>query len=130
MSKLVFLGTGCANNLEGQMTSLCFVVGRQALLIDCGDGMGTMRQLVRANVPLSSFAYAVTIGRKKIVFSAATPTAKNAGIAAAKAGAKQLILTHLRPSSIIGDGSELVKEAKKYFSGPVQLAEDLMEIAI
>lgn len=54
MSKLIFLGTGSANNLERQMTSICFVVGREAFLIDCGDGMGTMRQLVRAGVSLSS----------------------------------------------------------------------------
>lgn len=54
MNKLIFLGTGSANNLERQMTSLCFVVGREAFLIDCGDGMGTLRQLVRAGVPLSS----------------------------------------------------------------------------
>lgn len=262
MRKLIFLGTGSANNLERQMTSLCFVTGKEAFLIDCGDGMGTMRQLVRANIPLSSvktvflthhhadhvigmphflfvqllsdpsmkltvygpaqtlrisrsisfvthgytkahadriafhpmksgeteriskevavtpisvkgpvghpmsiFAYAVSIGKKKVVFTsdmrpngnfmrlaagadilihecfttsrdeqfahaAGHSTAKDAGISAAKAGAKQLILTHLRPSSVIGDGSELVNEAKKYFSGPVQLAQDLLEISL
>lgn len=262
MDKLIFLGTGSANNLERQMTSLCFVVGREAFLIDCGDGMGTMRQLDRANIPLSSvktvflthhhadhiigmphflfvqllsdpsmkltvygpaqtlritrsisftthgytkahadriafhpmksgeteriskevavtaasvkgpagrpmsiFAYAVSIGKKKVVFtsdmrpsdnlmrlaagadivihdcfttsrdeqfahSAGHSTAKDAGTAATIAGARQLILTHLRPSSIIGDGSELVNEAKHYFSGPVKLAQDLMEVSL
>lgn len=262
MSKLIFLGTGSANNLERQMTSLCFVVGREAFLIDCGDGMGTLRQLVLVNVPLSSvktvflthhhadhiigmahflfvqllsdpsmklmvygpaqtlritrsisfvthgytkthagrivfhsmksdtterisrdvevtpvsvkgpvshpmsiFAYAVNIGKKKVVFTsdmrpndnfmrlatgadilihecfatsddedfthtAGHSTAKDAGVAATKAGVKQLILTHLRPSSIIGDGSSLVNEAKHYFSGPVQLAQDLMEVSL
>ncbi len=244
------------------MTSLCFVTGKDAFLIDCGDGMGTMRQLVRAGVPLSSvntvfithhhadhvagmlhylflklyleersvvhvygpraaldvvrsvsdqthtlaqyegerlfyeavqsgecvqyapfvtvcavrvdakvaagqqcFAYAVAIGKTKIVFTAdMTPnknfdrlakgtdmlihecfttasevrlahqrghsTAKDAGIAASKAGVKQLILTHFRPLSVIGDGSSLVNEAKKYFSGSVQPAQDLMEIRL
>lgn len=244
------------------MTSLCFVIDREAFLIDCGDGMGTMRQLDRANIPLSSvktvflthhhadhiigmphflfvqllsdpsmkltvygpaqtlritknisfithgyikahaeritfqpmksgeirqlsssvrvtatsvkgpvdhpmsiFAYAVVIGKRKVVFTsdmrpnnnfrrlargadilihecfttsrdeqfahaAGHSTAKDAGVAAAKAGAKQLILTHLRPSSIIGDGSSLVNEARHYFSGPVKLAKDLMEIPL
>ncbi|MBI4066135.1 MBL fold metallo-hydrolase [Candidatus Gottesmanbacteria bacterium] len=262
MNKLIFLGTGSANNLKRQMTSICFVTGKDAFLIDCGDGMGTLRQLVRANVPLSSvntvfishhhadhisgmphflfvqllsdpsmklsiygptqtlritrsisfithgytkahadriafhpmksgetrelssrarvtavsvkgpvghpmpiFAYAVSIGKKKVVFTsdmrpndnfirlakgadilihecfttsrdeqfahaAGHSTAKDAGLAAANTGAKQLILTHLRPSSVIGDGSGLVSEAKKYFSGSVQLAQDLMEILL
>lgn len=262
MDKLIFLGTGSANNLERQMTSLCFVVGNESFLIDCGDGMGTIRQLVRASVPLptvktvflthhhadhvigmphflfvqllsdpsakltvygpaqtlritrsisfvthgytkahadriafhpmkpgateciskevavtatsvkgpvghpmSIFAYAVVIGKRKVVFTsdmrpndnfmrlaagadivihdcfttsrdeqfahaAGHSTAKDAGLAATKAGAKQLILTHLRPSSVIGDGSELVKEAKQYFSGSVKLAKDLMEVRL
>lgn len=262
MNKLIFLGTGSANNLERQMTSLCFVVGKEAFLIDCGDGMGTLRQLARANIPLSSvktvflthhhadhiigmphflfvqllsdpsmkltvygpvqtlritrnisfvthgytkahadriafhpmksgetahiskevavkaasvkgpvghpmsiFAYAVSIGKKKVVFTsdmrpndnlmwlaadadilihdcfttardeqfahtAGHSTAKDAGIAASKAGVKQLILTHLRPSSVVGDRSSLVNEAKQYFSGPVQLAQDMMEILL
>lgn len=244
------------------MTSLCFVVGREAFLIDCGDGMGTVRQLDRANIPLSSvktvflthhhadhiigmphflfvqllsdpsmkltvygpaqtlriarsisfvthgyikahanriafhpmksggtqklssnvhvtatsvkgpvdhpmsiFSYAVVIGKKKVVFTsdmrpnnnfrrlargadilihecfttsrdeqfahaAGHSTAKDAGTAATIAGARQLILTHLRPSSVISDGKELISEAKKYFSGPVQLAQDMMEIRL
>lgn len=244
------------------MTSLCFVVGSHAFLIDCGDGMGTLRQLVRVNITLSSvktvflthhhadhvigmphfffvqllsdpsmkltvygpaqtlritknisfithgyikahanritfqpmksgetvtisssvyitaasvrgpighplpiFAYRVDIGKKSVAFSsdmrpnanfdrlargvnilvhecfalstdenfahnAGHSTAKDAGVAAAKAGANQLILTHLRPSSVIGDGSSLVNEAKHYVPGPVTLAQDLMEIAL
>ncbi len=262
MNKLIFLGTGSANNLERQMTSLCFVIGKEAFLIDCGDGMGTLRQLVGANVPLPSvktvflthhhadhiigmthflfvqllsdpnmkltvygpaqtlrvtknisfithgytkshanrltfqplksgetrglsssvrvtaarvkgpmdhqisiFSYAVRIGKKKVVFSsdmrpndnfmrlardagilihecfttshdeqfahgAGHSTAKDAGLTATKCGAKRLILTHLRPSSVIGDGSGLVNEAKKFFSGSVQLAQDMMEIPL
>jgi len=54
MNKLIFLGTGAAASLVRQMTSLCFVVGKKAFLIDCGDGTGTVRQLVRAGVPLSA----------------------------------------------------------------------------
>lgn len=96
-----------------------------------------------AGHPMSIFAYAVSIGKKKVVFTsdmrpndnfmrfaAGHSTAKDAGLAATKAGAKQLILTHLRPSSVIGDGSELVKEAKQYFSGSVKLAKDLMEVRL
>lgn len=262
MNKLIFLGTGSANNLERQMTSLCFVIGKEAFLIDCGDGMGTMRQLVHASVPLPSvntvfithhhadhvsgmphylflklymdeksivhvygprsalgivrsisdqthtlaqyegkrliyhsirsgesvlfssvttvagarveasvapgqacFGYRVTVENTSIAFtsdmspnenfdrlakrvdilihecfstsreealawSKGHSTAKDAGIAATRAGAKRLILTHLRPSSVIGDGRALVKETKQYFSGPVTLAQDLMEVAL
>lgn len=54
MNRLIFLGTGAASSLERQMTSLCFVAGGKAFLIDCGDGTGTLRQLTRAHVPLSS----------------------------------------------------------------------------
>lgn len=67
---------------------------------------------------------------EQFAHAAGHSTAKDAGVAAAKAGAKQLILTHLRPSSVIGDGSELVKEARQYFSGSVKLARDLMEVSL
>lgn len=42
----------------------------------------------------------------------------------------KLILTHFRPSSVISDGSSLVNEVKHYFSGPVTLARDLMEVSL
>ncbi|MBU1327174.1 MBL fold metallo-hydrolase [Patescibacteria group bacterium] len=54
MNKLIFLGTGNAAHLTRQMTSLCIDTPKGALLIDCGDGMGTVRQLVRAGVDLAS----------------------------------------------------------------------------
>jgi ribonuclease Z len=54
VNKLIFLGTGGANNLSRQMTSLLVVTGKKNVLIDCGDGMGTVRQMVRAGIdPLS-----------------------------------------------------------------------------
>src|SRR3972149_10263149 len=54
MNKLIFLGTGAAKNTERQMTSLCFIAGGQSFLIDCGDGMGTVRNLLAAGVGLQT----------------------------------------------------------------------------
>lgn len=54
MNKLIFLGTGCAAHLTRQMTALCVTTPKGALLIDCGDGMGTVRQLIRAGIDLRS----------------------------------------------------------------------------
>lgn len=54
MDELIFLGTGSAASLDRQMTSLCFHIGKEPFLIDCGDGMGTVRQIIRAGIPLES----------------------------------------------------------------------------
>jgi ribonuclease Z len=54
MNKIVFLGTGAASSLTRQMTSLLFVTDKKNFLIDCGDGMGTVRNIVRSGVPLDS----------------------------------------------------------------------------
>lgn len=260
MSKLIFLGTGAANNLSRQMTSLCFLVGTKAFLIDCGDGTGTLRQMVRVNIPLSSvndifithkhrdhimgvpsllfhnvligknkemkiygprqaldileymifethtydaekkkrvvfeplwshqvipvfskpkttvtalllthqdpelecIAYVVEVGNKRIaftgdmvpdpVFEKATKgvdimihecfdvakdesvvhkyrhsTAKDAGIVAAKANAKKLILTHIPPGT---NEKALLREAMEYYSGEIIVAQDLLEVLL
>lgn len=50
MNKLIFLGTGSAAHLTRQLTSLCFVTNNRTFLIDCGDGMGSLRNLVKAGV--------------------------------------------------------------------------------
>jgi ribonuclease Z len=50
MNKLIFLGTGNALNTERQLTSLCLETSVGNFLIDCGDGMGTVRSLIKANV--------------------------------------------------------------------------------
>lgn len=55
-------------------------------------------------------------------------TAKEAGIAAHKAKAKRLLLTHI--SSRYADPSALVEEAKKEFSGEVIAAKDGLKIEI
>lgn len=54
MNKLVFLGTGSAAHLERQLTSLCITSDKGSLLIDCGDEMGTVRQLHEAGIDLVS----------------------------------------------------------------------------
>ena len=255
MNKLIFLGTGSAAHLTRQLTSLCFVANEKAFLIDCGDGMGTMRNLVQAGISVEqvndvflthkhadhiagvphylflkmlereqhvhvygpkqavaaarttsflthsltvkcqdridfhpirsgesiqfsgaqvvgttvkhvpgyiSFAYAITIGKTKVVFTgdmrpnnnfytlakdadilihecfglakneavihAGHSTAKDAGEAAARAGVRELILTHLPTRDFDIDPTLLAEEAKKYFSREVIIAEDLMEV--
>lgn len=263
MNKLIFLGTGAAASLDRQMTGLCFVVGDCAFLIDCGDGTGTLRQLVKAGVPLSSindifithkhrdhimgvpsllfhniligknrevriygpkqaldileyivfethtyddaakkrvafeplwshqvvslrtrpkttvtgvllthqdpelecYAYIVSIGGMRVAFtgdmepdpvfenavggvdiivhecfgvsqnsaythSVRHSTAKDAGTLAAKASAKTLILTHLPPKDILANEELLLGEARKYFSGEIILAKDLLELRL
>jgi ribonuclease Z len=61
MNKMIFLGTGNANNLERQLTSILFVTEKKNFLIDCGDGMGTVRQVVKAGInPLSINDYFIT----------------------------------------------------------------------
>lgn len=52
-------------------------------------------------------------------------TAKQAGEAAARAKAKKLILHHVHPSI---DHAQAVSDARKVFSGPVELGQDGMEI--
>jgi ribonuclease BN (tRNA processing enzyme) len=54
MNELIFLGTGSAASLDRQMTSLCFFIKQEPFLIDCGDGMGTLRQIILAGVPIRS----------------------------------------------------------------------------
>lgn len=54
MNKMIFLGTGAAVSLTRQMTSILFVTDGGNFLIDCGDGMGTARQIVKAGVGLTS----------------------------------------------------------------------------
>lgn len=253
MNKLIFLGTGNAANLERQMTSLLFMVGNKGFLIDCGDGMGTVRNIIKAGVNLTSindvilthphadhilglphfifvklvsepdviiniygpqstldtarklygmvhslkseqirffpsqsketftvlnkvkitglavphlslcFAYAVEIGHRKIVFTGDMApslnfdklarncdilihechglanklghlkehsTAKDAGITAQKTKTKHLILSHLHMKKDIGDGIDLITEARKYFSGKITLAQDLLQIPL
>jgi len=50
MNDLIFLGTGGAESLTRQMTSLLFTTPDHKFLIDCGDGMGTVRNIVAAGV--------------------------------------------------------------------------------
>jgi len=52
-------------------------------------------------------------------------TSRDAGELAQRAGVKRLILTHIHRKGFIKDEKLLVKEAKRYFSGPVHLAHDL-----
>jgi ribonuclease BN (tRNA processing enzyme) len=54
-----------------------------------------------------------------------TPT--EAGMIAAEAGAKRLVLTHFYPQC---DAEDIVTPCRKYFDGEVILAEDLMSINI
>ena len=51
-------------------------------------------------------------------------TAEEAGIVAREAGAKRLVLTHLRANRF-ADPVELATEAKAAFGGPVEVARDL-----
>ncbi len=50
-----------------------------------------------------------------------------AGTVALKAGVGKLVLTHLYPEC---DGVDIAKECRKIYSGPLAIAEDLMEIVI
>ena len=55
-------------------------------------------------------------------------TPEDIGKMAAKAGVKAVVMTHLGPSIIPNDDYErFVDEAKKYYSGPITLAKDLMK---
>lgn len=56
MNTLIFLGTGAASSLTRQMTSLLFATEKKNFLIDCGDGMGTVRNIVRSGIPLESIS--------------------------------------------------------------------------
>jgi ribonuclease Z len=61
MNKIIFLGTGNANNLERQLTSILFVTDKRNFLVDCGDGMGTVRQVEKAGIdPLSVNDFFIT----------------------------------------------------------------------
>jgi ribonuclease Z len=51
--KIIFLGTGNALSITRQMTAILFVFGRKAVLVDCGDGMGTVRNILKAGITLS-----------------------------------------------------------------------------
>lgn len=53
MNKIIFLGTGSAAHLARQMTAILFVIDGRGILVDCGDGMGTVRNIVAAGVPFS-----------------------------------------------------------------------------
>ncbi len=55
-------------------------------------------------------------------------TPEDIGEMATKAGVKAVVMTHLGPSSIPNDDYQrYVDEAKKYYSGPITLAKDLMK---
>jgi ribonuclease Z len=56
-------------------------------------------------------------------------TAADAGAAAREAGARHLVLTHLR-SSVLADPCALCDEAARAFDGPVSVAADLDVIAV
>jgi ribonuclease Z len=53
MNKIIFLGTGSASHLTRQMTAILFLIDGRGILMDCGDGMGTVRNIVKSGVPLS-----------------------------------------------------------------------------
>ncbi|MFC1647006.1 MBL fold metallo-hydrolase [Patescibacteria group bacterium] len=50
MNKIIFLGTGCAINLQRHLTSLLLVSKNRNVLLDCGDGMGTIRNIHKAGI--------------------------------------------------------------------------------
>jgi ribonuclease BN (tRNA processing enzyme) len=54
-------------------------------------------------------------------------TAEQAGRLAAETGARMLLLTHLRPGA---DHALVMKGAKKYFRGPVSVAEPHLRIKV
>src|SRR6516164_7988262 len=55
-------------------------------------------------------------------------TPEDIGKMAAKARVKAVVMTHIGPTLIPNDGFErYVDEAKKYYSGPITLAKDLMK---
>ena len=55
-------------------------------------------------------------------------TPADIGQMAAKAGVKAVVMTHLGPSVDPNDNYQrYVDEAKKYYSGPITLAKDLMK---
>lgn len=55
-------------------------------------------------------------------------TPEDIGKMAAKAGVKAVVMTHLGPSSNPDDDYQrFVTEAKKYYSGPITIAKDLMK---
>ncbi len=65
-------------------------------------------------------------GQKEKIHAGGHSTAEDAGVAAAKAGVKRLVLTHITPTTYLPDPAVLVAEAKKHFTGEVFLATDLM----
>lgn len=54
MNKLIFLGTGSASHPIRQMTAILYVTDDRAILMDCGDGMGTVRNIAAAGIPLTN----------------------------------------------------------------------------
>ncbi|MGB7177842.1 MAG: hypothetical protein WBD33_13420, partial [Xanthobacteraceae bacterium] len=55
-------------------------------------------------------------------------TPEDVGRMAAKAGVKAVVMTHLGPKvDQEQDYSNYADEARKYFSGPIMLAKDLMK---
>ena len=54
MNKIIFLGTGAASSLTRQMTSILFVTDKVNFLIDCGDGMGTVRNIQKSGTDIHS----------------------------------------------------------------------------
>jgi ribonuclease BN (tRNA processing enzyme) len=63
--------------------------------------------------------------------AALTPAPSEIGAMARRAGCKQLVLSHFRKSMDRDDGPlRAIAAAQKAFDGPVQVAEDLMEIEV
>jgi len=56
MNKIIFLGTGAAASVTRQMTSLLFVTDKVNFLIDCGDGMGTVRNIIKSGIDINSIS--------------------------------------------------------------------------
>ena len=45
-NKIIFLGTGSAAHTSRQMTAILFVIDGRGILLDCGDGMGTVQNIL------------------------------------------------------------------------------------
>jgi ribonuclease Z len=53
MDRLIFLGTGSAAHPTRRMTSLLFVIVGKGVMVDCGDGMETVRSVRESGVALA-----------------------------------------------------------------------------
>jgi ribonuclease Z len=56
MSRIIFLGTGNARSVTRQASGTLLSYKDHAILIDCGDGRGTVRQIHTSGIPLSSIS--------------------------------------------------------------------------